>query len=244
VKFYPEKENMNIELLVKQFWEQGYLVIEKFFDDIDMDNCQAAVLDHFGDNPEFLHNDEFLEKSKTDVIPWFPQIEGVTQFDTIERDERLLTLTEAILGHGWSSLYSMVMYSKQGSKGQAWHQDCPPEDKSKFNLNRLVYSMDIDDSIGGQTLIVPGSHKGGAITVGDINESLPKQQILSPKKGTLVLLHGHAWHRVLPIKGKYRISTNYRCCPANTPSNITDTCVYRNMRYNFPTNSVIEERSR
>ena len=47
----------------------------------------------------------------------------------------------------------MVMFSKQGSKGQSWHQDCPPEDTSRFNLNRLVYSMDIDASIGGETLV-------------------------------------------------------------------------------------------
>jgi ectoine hydroxylase len=230
---------MNIKLLAKEFWQQGYLVI----DDTLMDNCQREVLNHFGDNPAFLHNDEFLQKSKTDVIPWFPQLEGVTKFDSIEQNERLVSLTEAILGSGWSSLYSMVMFSKQGSQGQAWHQDCPPEDKSKFNLNRLVYSMDINDNIGGKTLVVPGSHKGGAITVGVHNENFPKQQVLSPKKGTLVLLHGHAWHSVRPVKGKYRISTNYRCCPANTPSNITDIGVYRNMRYHFPTSTVIEERS-
>ena len=208
-----------------------------------MDNYQKHITDHFGQNPTFLHNEEFLKKSKTDVIPWFPQNEGVDEFDIAEQDERLKELTEAILGSEWSSLYSMVMFSKKGSQGQAWHQDCPPEDKSQYNLNRLVYTMDIDDKIGGKTLVVPGTHnKAVAISVGDINEDLSEQIVLAPKKGTLVLLHGPTWHRVLPVTGKYRVSTNYRCCPANTPSNVTDTCVYRNMRYNFLTNTVIEER--
>jgi hypothetical protein len=44
---------------------------------------------------------------------------------------------------------------------------------------------------------------------------------------------------VLNIKGKYRVSTNYRCCPAGTPSDITDIAVYRNMRYQFSSGTVI-----
>lgn len=234
---------MNIERLAKQFWRQGYVAIDGFFADTLMDNYQARILEHFDDNPEFQHNEEFLKKSNTDVIPWFPQMEGQEQFDIVEKDQRLITLTDAILGSGWNTLYSMVMFSKEGSQGQAWHQDCPPEDKQQFNLNRLIYTMDIDDNTGGQTLVVPGSHKVGAITAGDANEDLSKQHILSLKKGTLVLLHGHTWHRVLPIKNTYRVSTNYRCCPANTPSNITDTCVYRNMRYHFPTSKVVSQSS-
>ncbi|MFT5084225.1 MAG: ectoine hydroxylase [Lentisphaeria bacterium] len=233
---------MNAHQLASEFWQNGYLAIDNFFDSELMDKYQQHIIGHFGDNPDFLHNEEFLKKSKTDVIPWFPQKNGLHDFDTVEQDKRLQALTEAILGKGWTALYSMVMFSKKGSQGQAWHQDCPPEDTSQFNLNRLVYTMDIDDSIGGQTLVVPGTHNGGAISVGDINEDFQEQVVISPRKGTLVLLHGHIWHRVLPVHGKYRVSTNYRCCPANTAGDITDICVYRNMRYNFPTGSVIEER--
>jgi ectoine hydroxylase len=233
---------MNIQKLANEFWQQGYLVIDNFFDDQLMDNYQHHIIDHFGQSPDFVHNEEFLRKSATDVIPWFPQQQGIDDFDTPNHDKRLNTLTQAILGAGWSTLYAMVMFSKRGSKGQAWHQDCPPEDKSKFNLNRLIYTMDINDEIGGQTLVMPATHLEGAITVGDINQEFSNQVVLSPKKGTLVLLHGHTWHRVLNIKGQYRVSTNYRCCPAGTPSDITDIGVYRNMRYQFSSGTVIEDR--
>jgi hypothetical protein len=47
---------------------------------------------------------------------------------------------------------------------------------------------------------------------------------------------------VLPIKGAFRFSTNYRACPAGTPADINDICVYRNMRYCFASNRVVEER--
>ena len=234
---------MNVTQLAEQFWEQGYLVLDGFFEPELMDNYQADILNHFGKDPEFLHNEAFLEKSKTDVIPWFPQLDGNKQFDLVEQNSDLAALTQEVLGDDWSRLYCMVMFSKQGSLGQAWHQDCPPEESARFNLNRLVYTMDIDDQTGGKTVVVPGSHKLGPITVGEVNETLPNEVILSPKKGTLVLLHGHTWHRVEPVSGAYRASTNYRCCPAETPEDVTDICVYRNMRYCFSKSMVVETRS-
>ena len=80
---------MNYKALADQFWEQGYLVIEDMFDPALMDRYQALIMDHFGETPEFFHNEEFLSKAATEVIPWFPQQEGLDVFDIVERDERL-----------------------------------------------------------------------------------------------------------------------------------------------------------
>lgn len=233
---------MNINELKTAFDRDGYIVVENFFDHALMDHLDGVIRGFYGDNPDFCHNDEFLEKAKTDVVPWFPQREGVTDFDSIEADEQLRSLSEAILGKDWKLQYCMVMFSKQGTAGQAWHQDCPPDDPKRHNLNRLVYSSDITDEIGGQTVVVPGSHKMGLLPFGDPVGEFDGQVVLKPKKGTLVILHGHTWHRVLPIKGSYRFSTNYRAAPKGTPEDITDVCVYRNMRYQFSTSSVVEER--
>ncbi|MDO3381318.1 phytanoyl-CoA dioxygenase family protein [Gilvimarinus algae] len=234
---------MNTQELAKNFWRDGYLVLEDFFSAQLMDEYQELILDHFGASPDFLHTDEFLQKSATEVIPWFPQQEGRHQFDTVEQDTRLTTLTDAILGEGWYPLYCMTMFSRQGTKGQAWHQDCDPQQNAdKFNVNRLIYTEDIRESIGGQTLVIPGSHRRGTITIGEVDEDFPDQVTLTPCKGTLVLLHGHTWHRVRPVVGGYRVSTNYRCCPKGTPEEITDICVYRNMRYQFATSSIVEDR--
>ncbi|MDH3482367.1 MAG: phytanoyl-CoA dioxygenase family protein [Gammaproteobacteria bacterium] len=234
---------MNTGEILASFERDGYTVIEDFFDSELMDGLGQLIRDHFGDNPDFLHSDEFLDKAKTDVIPWFPQNEDVKDFDAIDKDPRLEELTKAILGDGWTSQYCMVMFSKKGTSGQAWHQDCQPDDPEVFNLNRLVYTSDITDEIGGQTVVVPGSYRRGLIPAGDPTGEFDGQVVLRPKKGTLVLLHGHTWHRVLPIKGAYRFSTNYRAAPAGTPDDVTDVCVYRNMRYQFSTSQVIEERT-
>lgn len=233
---------MNIAALARQFDEEGYIVVEDFFAPALMEHLDRVIRAHFGDSPDFRHNEEFLEKSYTEVVPWFPQREGHHDFDSIEQDKRLRQLTTAILGEGWAPHYCMVMFSRQGSTGQAWHQDCPPEDPARHNLNRLVYTRDIGGETGGQTVVVPGSHKRGELPAGDPVGAFDGQVVLRPKKGTLVILHGHSWHRVLPIKRQPRFSTNFRAAPAGTPEDITDVCVYRNMRYRFSDSSVLEER--
>jgi hypothetical protein len=233
---------MNVNQLAQKFWEEGYLVLESFFSEKMMTRFNNMVLEHFGLNTEWEHSDEFVEKSATEVVPWFPMREGVMDFLEIEDEEKFKDITNQILGEGWDNLYCMAMFSKKGTKGQAWHQDCPPENSAQFNLNRLVYTHDITPEIGGQVIVVPGSHKKGVLPKGNPHEDIEGQVVLTPKKGDVVFLHGHAWHRVLPITGAYRVSTNFRAMPKDTPEEITDIAVYRNMRYQFSTSEVIEER--
>jgi ectoine hydroxylase len=233
---------MNIERLAHDFSANGYLVLDDFFDAGLMDRLDGLIRAYYGDNPQFRHQAEFLDKAKTEVIPWFPRQDGVRDFDTVDVAPGLERLTRSILGARWERLYCMVMFSRKGSNGQAWHQDCEPEDPAVFNLNRLVYTRDITADIGGETVVVPGSHRRGLLPAGDPQGEFPGQVVLKPRKGTLVLLHGHCWHRVLPIRGTYRFSINYRAAPEGQTGEITDVCVYRNMRYRFSTSSVVEER--
>ena len=229
--------------LAQQFWREGYVVIEKCFEPAAMNQLNEAIRAHFGERPEFFHERDFLDRSRTEVIPWFPQREGPSAFDGIEADPFLRELTGHVLGDGWAPDYCMVMFSRRGTSGQAWHQDCPPERPELFNLNRLVYSEDISDAVGGQTLVVPGSHRRGLLPAGDPVADFDDQVVLRPTAGTLVLLHGHTWHRVLPVTGGVRFSTNFRARSPRAPELVTDVCVYRNMRYRFSTSEVIEERT-
>lgn len=234
---------MNLEALANRFWEEGYLVLENFFEIPLMDHLNQLIVEKFGDNPDYFHNDEFLTKSKVDVIPWFPKNDGVLDFEEAENNATLVDLTQLILGEGWQHQYSMTMFSKPQSNGQSWHQDCPPENSKHFNLNRLMYTSDVTSENGGMVMIVPGSHKRGLLPVGEPMGDMAGQIQLEAKKGTLVFLHGFTWHRVSSVKDAPRISTNMRAAPVGTPDSITDICVYRNMRYQFSTNEVVEERA-
>ncbi|MCY4016469.1 MAG: phytanoyl-CoA dioxygenase family protein [Gammaproteobacteria bacterium] len=228
--------------LAGRFWQDGFLVIEHFFDAVRMDELDGPIRAHFGADPDYRHSDEFLFEAQTEVIPWFPRQAGGSAFDAIDAHPGLKSLTTEILGEGWRSDYCMVMFSRKGSAGQAWHQDCPCDDPAQHNLNRLVYTADITDAVGGQVVIVPGSHKMGMLPPGDPTGHFPGEVVLKPGKGTLILLHGHIWHRVLPITGGFRYSTNYRAAPKSTREGVTDVCVYRNMLYQFSTSRIIEKR--
>lgn len=232
------------QFAAEMFWRQGYLHLPGFFDVQLMDRLDALIIEHFGATPDFYHNEEFLEKAATEVVPWFPQQEGVAAFDEIDTDARLKALTSSLIGEDWNNLYSMVMFSKKGTAGQAWHQDCPPDNPAHHNLNRLIYTSDIVSEIGGEVVVMPGSHKKGMLPAGPPHQAMDGELVLRPKKGDLLFLHGHTWHRVLPVKKKYRSSVNYRAAPASAPIDMTDVCVYRNMRYRFSTNSVLEEVAR
>ena len=231
-----------IKELVDQFWDQGFVILDEYFDDHLMDQYNQIILDHYGLSPDWEHTGEFVSRSATEVVPWFPYREGNTSFNTINDDVFLNQLTEAIIGQDWANLYCMCMFSKQGTKGQAWHQDCPPEDSNCYNLNRLVYTHDITSESGGELCVMPGTHKMGELPAGIPDQDLQGQLEFCPKKGALVILHGHAWHKVKPIKGVYRVSTNFRAVPAGVPEDVTDVCVYRNMRYRFSTSEVILDR--
>ncbi|CAM2005496.1 phytanoyl-CoA dioxygenase family protein [Acanthopleuribacter pedis] len=227
---------------VLQFRDQGYLLLEDFFEGETTDLLQDLIQRHFGFDPNHYHNDEFLSKAATEVIPWFPMQEGCAPFKDLTEHPTLNFLTQAILGSAWQSLGCMVMFSKAQSRGQAWHQDCPPDVAEVFNLNRLVYTHDVDPRNGGQVVVVPGSHRRGVLPVGDGHEDLADQIVLAPRKGDLLLLHGHTWHRVTPVADQPRVSTNYRAVPRGVPLDVTDICVYRTMRYQFSTNQVVQER--
>lgn len=234
---------MNFDSLSDEFNKKGYIYIENFFNDSLMDTCHKKILTHFASNPEYKHDKSFIERSDTDVIPWFPQLDGEEIFNTLENDINLKKLTENILGKDWKALYSMVMISSKSSNGQAWHQDCNSENKKFFNLNRLVYTMDINNSTGGEVVVIEGSHENGIIPSNASGKDIGHEIIISPKKGSLLLLHGHLWHKVLPINNHVRASTNYRCVPKDTPDDITDICVYRNMLYRFSDNKVLVNRN-
>ena len=233
---------MNMNQLANSFHLNGYVYIENFFDRNLMDLYQNKILDHFALDSSYKHESDFIKKSDTDVIPWFPQNDGEKAFDIIEQDKRLKNLTEAILGPGWKSLYCMVMYSNKSSNGQAWHQDCDPSNSNIFNLNRLIYTMDINKISGGEVELIPCSHKKGIIPPISEGDDLDGSITIEPKKGSLLMLHGHLWHKVLPINQTIRASTNYRCIPNGVPDSITDICVYRNMLYQFSDERVLEER--
>ena len=62
---------MDFKKIRDTFWDQGYVIFEKFFDDSLMDLYNDKILEHFGVNPDWEHTDEFISKSAVEVIHGF-----------------------------------------------------------------------------------------------------------------------------------------------------------------------------
>ncbi|MDX2185533.1 MAG: phytanoyl-CoA dioxygenase family protein [Opitutaceae bacterium] len=172
-------------------------------------------------------------KFACDVVPWDPIKDKNDVLTRLQRHPDLLQVTEWVLGKGYTAPGSLVMFSVGGGRGQAWHQDCPSEGDVGFNLNRLFYTEDVSLEEGA-IVVVPGSHKWGRIPPGGHQDPMEGEVALTPRAGTLVLLHGHVFHRVTPnLTPKRRISVNYRAFPSGVSESVTCIGVYRNGTVNF-----------
>ena len=175
-----------------------------------------------------------------DVISWGPCAEGVESFLALRDSPALAEATRACIGDGFAGDASMVMWAAPGGRGQSWHQDCPPQQSGQFNLNRLFYTetVALED---GAIVVVPGSHRHGLIPPGGHQDPLPGEVVLTPTAGTLVLLHGHVYHRVTPnLSGKPRISVNFRAFAKGVSPDVCEIGVYRNGAINFRTGQMVD----
>ena len=220
----------------RKFAEHGVVVVPGFLDREQVALLNREIDAHYGPLVRERFGIEAVSQAAIemdcDVIAWDPLGEEVEPFQVLAADPRLATLTRELIGE-FSAPGSLAMWSVGGGKGQAWHQDCPPDDPSQFNLNRLFYLQDteVDD---GAVVVVPGSHRMGRISPGAPQAPIPGEVMLTPRAGTLVLLHGHLYHRVTPnVSLRPRASVNLRAYPADVPREITRIGLYRNAAYDF-----------
>ena len=227
----------------RQFVEHGVVVVPGFLDHEQVALLHRAIDAHYGPLVRERCGIEAVSQAgiemECEVIVWDPLAEEVEPFQVLSADPRLATLTRGLIGE-FSAPGSLVMWSVGGGKGQAWHQDCPPDNPSQFNLNRLFYMQDteVDD---GAVVVVPGSHRMGRISPGPGQAPIPGEVMLTPRAGTLVLLHGHIYHRVTPnVSRRPRVSVNLRAYPADVPRGITRIGLYRNAGYDFRAGTKID----
>lgn len=233
-----EEHELEAPALQEEFQRSGVLVLPRFYSEAELHPTRAEMDKYFSDILTRAH--EMLASARAgqenfscDVVPWDPIKENNPAFQEFVRHRRLAQVTELVLGPGYVDGGSLVMFSVAGGQGQAWHQDCPPENPADFNLNRLIYPADVSLE-DGAIVVVPGSHRSGRITPGGHQDFIPGEVVLTPHAGTLVLLNGHVFHRVTPnLNQRPRVSVNFRAFPAGTPPDVTCIGIYRNGTVNF-----------
>ena len=220
--------------LREEFDERGYVVIEGFLTDHENDQLNESLDVKYAQwQAQARQVAEKSDHDECDVLAWDPVLEGHPVFRELAASEKLRRATAEVLGDDFETQTSLIMFSIPHGRGQAWHQDCPPEEVGLFNLNRLLYPSDTNLE-NGAIIVVPGSHKQGAIPPGGTQDPISGEVVLTPRAGTLVLLHGHVYHRVTPnLTDKPRNSVNFRALPAGVPDWVTCVAVYRNGRTRF-----------
>jgi len=221
------------------FDRTGVLVFPRFFAEDELEAPRRALDAYYAPlhskalSLTAAHSREGQKQFDCDVIPWDPVTDGNEVLRELHRHPRMATVTEAVLGPGFTAPASLAMYSVGGGRGQAWHQDCPANDPAAFNLNRLVYTENVTLE-DGAIVVVPGSHKRGRIPAGGHQDPIEGEVVLTPEAGTLILLSGHVYHRVTPnLNSKPRVSINFRAFAAGISPDVTCIGVYRNGAVNF-----------
>jgi ectoine hydroxylase-related dioxygenase (phytanoyl-CoA dioxygenase family) len=220
--------------LSQEFEERGFVVIESFLTQEESHGLNQSLEAKYEQwQAEARQVAEKSDHDECDVLAWDPVLEGHPVFCSMAASEKLRAATAEVLGDDFDTQTSLIMFSIPHGRGQAWHQDCPPEEVGLFNLNRLLYPADTNLE-NGAIVVVPGSHKMGVIPPGGTQDPILGEVILTPRAGTLVLLHGHVYHRVTPnLTDRPRNSVNFRAMPAGVPGWITCVAVYRNGRTRF-----------
>jgi ectoine hydroxylase-related dioxygenase (phytanoyl-CoA dioxygenase family) len=226
-----------------RFDRDGVLIFPGFLSEAEMAPLRREMEKHYAPRAATAattHNGAGkYAKFECDVLVWGPIAENNAEFLALQANARLNDVTTIVVGEDYTkSASGLVMFSVGGGRGQAWHQDCPspepgaPESRA-FNLNRLFYTdnVTLDD---GAIVFVPGSHRMGRIPPGGHQDPIAGERALEPTAGTLVLLHGHVYHRVTPnLNMKPRTSINLRAYPKGTPTTVTCIGIYRNGSVNF-----------
>lgn len=236
--FTREEKSLTPPALREEFDRLGVLLFPRFFTGSELAPIMREMDAYFSPiqaRAESLTtvNRPGEAKFQCDVVPWEPAKAGNAEFLRFARHPLMAEATESVLGAGYMDGFSLVMFSVGGGRGQAWHQDCPPEDIAAFNLNRLIYpeNVSLED---GAIVFVPGSHRKGRISSGGHQDPMDGEVCLPLEAGTLLFLHGHVYHRVTPnLNFKPRLSINFRAYPAGTSPDVTCVGVFRNGTVNF-----------
>lgn len=224
--------------LKKSFERDGVLVLENFFSPGELEDVRTSIARMLLAPRKTANADRpaYWKRFETNPIPLGPEAEKDTAFIHLKQNRKMFLLTEALLGKGFQENNLLVMATPKGI-GQAWHQDCPPDPTQKnYTVNRLIYPSEVSPS-SGSVVFVPGSHQKGAIPPGGNQDSMVGEVRLSPRAGTLVILHSCTYHRVtLNQTDEPRVSINFRVTPKGSVRNPDSVAFFRNGTYDFRKN--------
>lgn len=193
---------MITEQQIQFYNENGYLAVEKLFDDSEVELALAAI-EELTSGEEARNNYE-LEPSDKETIRriWSPTKKHDT-FWNMAKSNKLLDCIQGLIGEN-----VMFHYSKLNMKGPKvgsvieWHQDFSYYPHTNSDLLTALIMLDDVTEENGPLRVVPGSHKLGLVDhsidgffrgrVSGVQEENAETLILP--KGSVIFLHCMTLH--------------------------------------------------
>lgn len=183
---------------IKQYAEQGFLIIDRLFSSAEVGVWQAELASLRSDE-EIKKREESITEAGSDSVRSIFAVHQLSEiFARLARDSRLLRIAEYLLDDQVYMHQSRVNY-KPGFRGREfyWHSDFETWHVEDGMPSMRALSMSIsltpNSSTNGPLLLIPGSHKEFLVCEGETPEqhyksSLKKQQYGVPDDDNLARL--------------------------------------------------------
>ncbi|OMF38089.1 phytanoyl-CoA dioxygenase [Paenibacillus sp. FSL H8-0548] len=198
---------LNIPDLMKQFNEQGYLILRDVLSQEKVDRLNAAIDEVIANEPETLaHN-------------IYNSVERHAEFASLIDQPEVLPLIVNLLGHN-IQLHISHLTIRQPNPNEAktathsfidWHQDGPhPQFPVIAGLTATYYIKacyilsDMSEPNRGNTKVIPGSHKKPYNpNHKDVRQQLEGEVQVCGKPGDVFIFAQNLWHAGSPNSSEY-----------------------------------------
>ncbi len=186
--------------------ENGYIMLEKFFDNEDLELLKDELQSTMKAHEDKEGPDVIKEPNSNEIRSIFEVHKDGDFFERLSRNERLVKVVEQILGSKVYINQSRINF-KPGFKGKEfyWHSDFETwhVEDGMPRMRALSCSIVLTDNYeyNGPLMLVPGSQNWYVSTAGETPEdnyksSLQKQEVGVPDEGSMEWLVEQAGGRI------------------------------------------------
>ena len=222
--------------VAEHFWRDGIVVLEDFLDEAAALALREELASVVATEPNksFSGGDDYVRHFDVRVQVWPGSEQPQTQ--KAMSDPRLDQYTRAICREDYAQGFIGIFSTPRGGM-QGWHQDSSSPDAGDYEINRIIFPATAQPEQGA-LVVVPGTHRGGDLPVGGNHEPLPGEIAVSPRAGSLVLMHTRCFHRVAENQTDTpRTQVNSRARPASANDEPCNRAIFRTGIWHFPSAS-------
>ena len=177
----------------RQLDERGYLVLPDLMGPALLAEVRARVEELFreeGERAGFEFKQEAHARRLANLV------DKGEVFERVILTSRVLECMEHVMGPEFKlSSLNVRSADPMGDCAQPWHADSGAiSDERGYWVCNSVWMLDDFTAENGATRMLPGSHRWRRLPAAECYESLPGEELVLGKAGTVVIMNAHMWH--------------------------------------------------